>query len=328
MELTWWWLGLAVLLVILGVAGAAWASAGREQPADAVLVAHTRRLTALAAYRNAIARARLRLLALGALLVLSLLATAWVAARPTDARLVDPEKRNRDIMLCLDVSGSMAVTDQAILRSFADIVGGFQGERIGLVLFDSQAVTAFPLTDDYELVRTQLEEYAEGFGSYGGSAGRDPRAGTWNLNSPGTSLIPDGLASCVMAFDRQEDSTRPRAVILGTDNMVSGRGVYTHEEAFAEAKALGARVYAIDPSGFGPPHDQLVAATEGTGGRTFALDDEGAAAGITTEIERLEAARLPDTRAQYLRADTPRWPVLLLVVALLGYLPLAWRWRR
>lgn len=28
MELTWWWLGLAVLLVILGVAGAAWASAG------------------------------------------------------------------------------------------------------------------------------------------------------------------------------------------------------------------------------------------------------------------------------------------------------------
>ena len=36
--------------------------------------------------------------ALGALLVLSLLATAWAAARPTDARLVDPEKRNRDIM--------------------------------------------------------------------------------------------------------------------------------------------------------------------------------------------------------------------------------------
>ena len=30
MELTWWWLGLAVLLVILGVAGAAWGSARRE----------------------------------------------------------------------------------------------------------------------------------------------------------------------------------------------------------------------------------------------------------------------------------------------------------
>ena len=327
MELTWWWLGLLLLVATVVVAGLSWWRARQEQPGEAVLAAHTRRLTELGAYRNALARTRVRLLALTALLVLALVPAAWAASRPAEAQLVQPEKRNRDIMLCLDVSGSMAVTDQAILHSFADLVGGFQGERIGLILFDSQAVTAFPLTDDYDLVRTQLEEYAEGFGSYGGS-GLDPRAGTWNLDSPGTSLVPDGLASCVLGFDRREDTRRPRALILGTDNMVVGRGVYSQDEAFEQAEALGVRVYALDPLAFGPQHDELVVATEGTGGRTFGLDDEGAVPFITQEIERLEAARLPDSRPQYLRTDTPRWPVLLLVASLLGYLPLAWRWRR
>ncbi len=326
MELTWWWLGVLVLLAAVLVAATSWWRARQERVGEVVLAAHTRRMTDLPVYRRALTRLRGQLLVLTAVLALVLVPAAWAASRPADGYLVEPEKRNRDIMLCLDVSGSMFVTDQAILRSFADVVKGFEGERIGLVLFDSQAVTAFPLTDDYDLVTTQLEEYANGFSSIGGD-GLDPQAGTWNPNSSGTSLIPDGLASCTYGFDRREED-RPRAIILGTDNMVAGRGVYTQKEAFRAAEDLGARVYAIDPNDSGRAHEELVDATEGTGGKTYPLTDEEAVTGITDEIERLEAARLPDTKPQFLRTDKPRWPVLLLVLGLFAYLPLAWRWRR
>lgn len=328
MELTWWWLGLIILAATLLVVVLSWLLAGREGAERPLLAAHTRRLTDLAVYRNALARSRWRLAALVTVLGLTLVPTAWAASRPADGDVVDPEKRNRDIMLCLDVSGSMAVTDQEILTSFAGIVGGFQGERIGLVLFDSQAVTAFPLTDDYDLVKTQLEEYAKGFATFGGGDGLDPRAGTWSPSATGTSLIPDGLASCLLGFDRRSDTERPRAVILGTDNMEAGTGVYTSDEAFEQAKKLGVRVYAIDPNNAGSDHDRLVAATEDTGGTTYGLGWDETVSSITSEIDKIEAARLADTKPQLLRTDTPRWPVLLLVLGLLAYVPLAWRWRR
>lgn len=327
MELTWWWLGVLVLLAALATAAVAWLRNRRSGAGEVVRAAHTTRLTQLAAYQNALSRLTVQLAALAVLLALVIVPAAWAASRPTDSELAAPDRRNRDIMLCLDVSGSMFVTDQAILRSFADIVQGFEGERIGLVLFDAQAVSAFPLTDDYDLVETQLQEYADGFASFGRDGSRDPQAGTWNPSIQGTSLIPDGVASCTQAFDHPEEE-RPRAIILGTDNLVAGEGVYTHDEAFALAEDQGVRVYALDPGFSGRPHDQLSDLTEQTGGRTYQLEDPEAVTGITEEIQRLEAARLPDSEPQLLRVDAPRWPVLVLAMSLLGYLALAWRWRR
>ena len=77
--------------------------------------------------------------------------------------MIEPESRNRDIMLCLDVSGSMYEADSEILRVYAELSKGFKGERIGLVLFDSSPVVVFPLTDDYDFVTKQLESAAEAF---------------------------------------------------------------------------------------------------------------------------------------------------------------------
>ncbi|GAA3601989.1 VWA domain-containing protein [Marihabitans asiaticum] len=327
MDLRWWWLGLALVLAAAVTAVLAWRRARQGRSGEVVRAAHTGRLTRLAAYQNALSRLRLQLAALAVLLTLVVLPAAWAASRPADSELSSPERRNRDIMLCLDVSGSMFVTDQAILRSFANLATGFEGERIGLVLFDAQAVTAFPLTDDYDLVRTQLEEYADGFATFGADGSRDPQAGTWNPSIQGTSLIPDGVASCTQAFDHPEEE-RPRAIVLGTDNLVAGEGVYTHEEAFGLAQEQGVRVYALDPGFSGRPHEQLSTLTEQTGGRTYQLEDPEAVTQITEEIQRLEAARLPEREPALLRVDAPRWPMLALAVALLAYLGLAWRWRR
>lgn len=327
MNLAWWWLTLVVLLVTLLVAGLGWWLAGREKTAkDAVLVAHTRRLTRLPAYRSALGRQQARLAGLAVIIGLTLLPLAVAAGRPGTDEIIDPEKNNRDIMLCLDVSGSMAATDRAILNDFAEIVKSFQGERIGLVLFNNQAVTAFPLTDDYDLVSEQLSGYAEGFSLFGDSE-YDPITGTFNTRLPASSLIGDGLASCVENFDHAEEE-RPRAIILGSDNEVHGSGIYTLGEAADMAQERNVRVYALNPTATGQNHTQLSEATERTGGRTWALDAPGATDEVTSSIDELEAARLPDVAPVHVRYDLPTVPMVLALLGLTALYPILWWWRR
>ena len=55
-------------------------------------------------------------------------------------------------MLCLDVSGSALPYDRQVIGTYRDLVRSFEGERIGLSIFNSTSRTVFPLTDDYELV--------------------------------------------------------------------------------------------------------------------------------------------------------------------------------
>lgn len=327
MGLAFWWLTLLLVLAVLAVAALGWWRAGRDTAArDAVLVAHSRRLTRLPAYRAAIGRQKVRLASIAALLAVVLLPLAVAAGRPGTTETIDPEKNNRDIMLCLDVSGSMYSTDRAVLENFSEIVKSFRGERIGLVLFNNQAVTAFPLTDDYDLVSEQLAGYAEGFTLFGGSE-YDPTSGTFNERILASSLVPDGLASCVENFDHAEED-RPRAIILGTDNDVHGDGVYTLDEATELAKERKIRVYALNPLAIGSDHTELSAATEETGGRTWGLDQPGATDEVTKNIEKLEAARLPDVAPVHVRTDLPRVWLVLSLIGLVVLYPLLWRWRR
>lgn len=327
MGLTWWWLTLLIVLAVGAVAALGWWFAGRDTAArTAVLVAHTRRLTRLPAYRAAVARQRTRLLGIAAIIGLTVLPLAVAAGRPATTETIEPERNNRDIMLCLDVSGSMIRTDKAVLEDFAEIVKSFRGERIGLVLWNNQAVTAFPLTDDYELVEEQLTGYAEGFTTFGGGQ-YSPTDGTFNERIMASSQVGDGLASCVFNFDHL-DQERPRAIILGTDNEVHGEGVYTLDEAADLATERKIRVYGLNPYDFGSNHQELVTATEKTGGRTWGLDQPGATAEVTSDIEELEAARLPDSAPITVRTDLPAVWVTLAVFGLLVLYPVLWRWRR
>jgi len=109
-----------------------------------------------------------------------LLATlAWVllviaAARPQ--YVGDPVQlpvSGRDLMLAIDISGSMETDDMSAnghavsrLAAVKAIAGDFidrrEGDRLGLILFGDQAYLQTPLTFDRETVRTQLNEAAIG----------------------------------------------------------------------------------------------------------------------------------------------------------------------
>ncbi|MCU1517634.1 MAG: hypothetical protein JWQ75_2355 [Pseudarthrobacter sp.] len=344
MELTFWWLIPPALLL---VAVALW-RAFRPDPQANVrrrAVANADRLTALPEYQAALRRHR-RWLAVAALAVATLLVSAVAAAaRPVELTTIRPEQRNRDIMLCLDTSGSMSSADAAVVEVFTSLAKEFDGERLGLTMFVSSAVQVFPLTDDYEYVQEQLTLAKDAFDGDPGSAGF--LDGTWS--GRGSSLIGDGLASCVNGFPRAAgtdsagtNSTgsgsagpaqqRSRSVVLATDNYLSGDPIFTLEQAGALAQDAGVRVYALNPgdfdygSGPGQPGARLRATAEASGGAYYPLDTPDAVAEIVRQVQETEAAAMQGAP----RAVVSDRPELPLAIALLSGLVLAgasWRLR-
>ncbi|WP_243835444.1 VWA domain-containing protein [Arthrobacter sp. AG258] len=298
MELMLWWV---LLPAAAAVAWAVWAGLRRNGREDVRRrpVAHADRLTALPEYQAALRRHRRWLLVAGTACALLLASTAVAAARPVDVATTRPEQHNRDIMLCLDASGSMSNADAAVVDVFAGLARKFDGERIGLTIFDSSAVQVFPLTDDYAYAQEQLQAAKDAFDGKPGSSGF--LDGTWS--GRGSSLIGDGLASCLNSFQGATGPgaagpQRSRSVVLATDNFLSGKPIMTLEQAAQLAKERSVHVYALNPgdvdygAGTDQPGARLRAAAESTGGSYYALDSPDAVAGIVSGVEKTEAAAI------------------------------------
>jgi hypothetical protein len=334
-ELTFWWL---LPIAAAAAAGAGWLAfrKGARENARRRPVANADRLTSLPEYQAALRQYR-RWLTVAALAAVTLVASAAIAAaRPADLSTIRPEQHNRDIVLCLDASGSMSGADAEVVDVFTELAADFDGERIGLTIFDSSAVQVFPLTDDYAYVQEQLTMAKDAFNGEAGSSGF--LDGTWN--GRGSSLIGDGLASCVENFPTadaisrdgkaQDQSPRSRTVVLATDNFLSGDPIFTLDEAGALAQERNVRVYALNPGDFdygtgaGQPGALLKAAAEATGGAYYPLDSPDAVAGIVREVQATEAAAIQGAP----RAVVTDRPDVPLTVALLSGLVLAgasWR---
>jgi Ca-activated chloride channel family protein len=106
-------------------------------------------------------------------LVLPLL--LWLALLTALARphilgdVVELPTSGRDLMLAIDISGSMAIEDMklqnrpvnrlsTVKKVLNDFVSQRQGDRLGLVLFGSQAYLQAPLTFDWQTVQTLMNE--------------------------------------------------------------------------------------------------------------------------------------------------------------------------
>ena len=332
MGLIFWWVPL-VALVVAGVA--VWLTVRRLRRERGRLrrlgtpVAHSERLTELPVYRRLVRRYRALLVA--ALVVLVALGGvgALLAARPSSTQVVEPPSYKRDIVLCLDVSGSMTEVDAQIVDTFAQLAQGLDGERIGLTLFDSSAVTAFPLTDDYDFVTEQLQRYGASFDSLGEDGTR-----YWSGTDlgEGASLIGDGLASCVLGFDGGSESTRPKSVVLATDNYVNGQALVTLTEAGELAAERDVRVYALNPADYSSDAvaDEVAGELEqvavDTGGAYYALGDDGTVAAVIAAIDDREAGLFTGTR-RLVVTDQPQGLVVAALLGLAGAFVLLWRVR-
>lgn len=239
-----------------------------------------------------------------ALLVLRLLAVAALIialARPqqrNDRQLVSGE--GIDIMLCMDVSGSMLAQDfqpnrlEAAKQVAAGFVDSRPTDRIGLVIFAGESFTSSPLTTDRNMLKTQIFNAQS------------------NVLADGTA-IGDGLATSVQRL--RESRSRSRVIILLTDGENQG-GLIDPLAAKEIAKAIDVKVYTIGmgTEGFAQAPSQtetgevimqrqkvnidekllrMIAAE--TGGLYFRARDNNSLEQIYGEINKLERTRIEMT---------------------------------
>ncbi|NYE94467.1 hypothetical protein FHU41_000688 [Psychromicrobium silvestre] len=323
-------LGWLIPLGLIALAAVAYFALRRgRNEREPIPVAHAERLTALPAYAKALARRRLWILVAVLSLLVLVLASLLAAARPAEQSNIRPEQSNRDIVLCLDVSGSMVDTDVKLVEVFTQLAKDFNGERLGMVIFDSSAVQVFPLTDDYEFINEQLADAKKSLTEQSNSTGFFE--GTYS--GKGSSLIGDGLATCVNSFPKLASEQRSRSIVLATDNMVAGKQLFTLPEAAALATKASIRIYGINPNGPDgaaarvTAGEQMKSAVRGTGGEYYVLSDTAAAADIVQKVQATEASKLQG-RPQLVTHDRPEVWLLIAGLALLSLLFAAWRLRR
>ncbi|MGD8834042.1 MAG: VWA domain-containing protein [Desulfobacteraceae bacterium] len=172
-------------------------------------------------------------------IALALMITAL--ARPQwGTRQMEVSDSGINIILAVDLSESMAALDfkhqgeiinrlEAVKRVVQEFIGNRNGDRIGMVVFGSQAYTQLPLTRDYNTIVTMLERLKIG------AAGR-------------ATAIGDAMGISLKRL--QDIESRSNIIILLTDGR-SNSGEFEPLAAAAIAKEKGVKVYTIGVGGKG-----------------------------------------------------------------------------
>ncbi len=180
---------------------------------------------------------RQRLIHLPFILKMITLALLIVAiARPqTSSKREDVSVEGIDIVMALDVSGSMLAQDlrpnrlEASKKVAIDFAKGRPNDRMGLVVFAGEAFTQCPLTTDHQVLDNLFKEVKSG------------------MIEDGTA-IGDGLAT---AISRLKDSQAISKVIILLTDGVSNMGALDASSAAEIAKIYGIRVYTIGVGSMG-----------------------------------------------------------------------------
>jgi hypothetical protein len=319
------WIGLvsaaAAVVVAIVVVSTSVRRRRRRPAGDDVTIANVHHASASPVFRRL--RRRYHLLLGGEVAALSIvgLAAVGLTMRPVTDRELERDVRNRDVMLCLDVSTSMNELDAIVLREFAELAAGLRGERIGLSIFNGSAITVFPLTDDAEFIEATLEEAAR-------SLGQRKRSFVEGTEEGGTSLIGDGLASCAMRFDAGERG-RSRSIVFATDNALAGDPILQLPAAATLVRDAEIRMYAIAAADRITAENaaELRAAALSTGGAFFETDERSTTADVVDEIGRMEASRL-DVPPEVVADDRPTAWIVACFAGLGALFAVGWALRR
>ena len=203
-----------------------------------------------------------------------------------------------DIILTLDVSGSMQAEDftpnrlEAAKKVAAEFIRGRKNDRIGLVIFAGHSVTQAPLTLDYQVLLTLLDQVHIGM-----------------LQEDGTAI---GMAIANSVNRLRSSDAKSKVMILLTDG-VNNKGEIDPLTAANLAKSMRQRIYAIGAGSKGQAfvtvhdpffgkrrvpidadldEDTLKKMAEMTDGAYFRATDEKSLAHIYKEIEQLEKSKI------------------------------------
>ncbi len=246
-------------------------------------------------------------------------------ARPQSLGAVEDLSRSgRDLVLAVDVSGSMQQQDFVMsnrrvtrLHAVKSVVSDFlrrrYGDRVGLILFGEQAFVQAPLTFDRETVAHFLRESAVGL------AGQ-------------TTSLGDAIGLAIKRFVQDPEESSTKVLLLLTDGRNTS-GQVAPRQAAQMAQRLGLRIYTIGVGGtsglfsFGGSdldEQMLRELADISGGRYFRADNTQELMEIYAVIDQLEPA-LVEQNPRRRRHDLYFWPLLWVLCGL----PLwAWSQRR
>ncbi len=229
-----------------------------------------------------------------------------------------------DLMVVVDASHSMdaldftvegrQVTRMAVVKG---VMGRFidarEGDRIGLIIFGSQAFVLSPLTVDRLAVRQLLDGVVPSIAGQGTALG-------------------DGIALGVKKLRERPEGSRVMVLIADGDNTHGG---FAPIEAAALARLAGARIYVI---GVGSKQESIPIVEEGivkyrddltmdeevlqrigslSGGAYFRATDTQALEEISQRISQLEKTEA-EARTAFLPHPLYRIPLAVALLALLG----------
>ena len=266
--------------------------------------------------------------------VTSITCCTILIARLTKIETNNIEQYNRDIFLCMDVSNSVDELNVELVDSLKDTVNELQGERFGISIFNTSSVVLVPLTDDYDYVINILNEIQKSIESksstnYSSYSDDDYfyvrnyiYSGTSENNlTRGSSLIGDGLASCVYNFSNL-DEERTRIIIFSTDNDLQGTPLVTLDEAADISKSKNIKVFGIGTK-FMTEHNKsdFKSAVEKTGGK-FYEHSTSTVNNIVNDIE-LTSKSLLKNQIETKKTDIPQIPFILLIISIIGIITIS-----
>ena len=230
----------------------------------------------------------------------------------------------RDIMLALDLSGSMDYHDfpgedgevvsrfEAVQRVVDRFVTARQDDRIGLIVFGTKAYLQLPFTRDLDTARALVDLMDVG------------------MAGPKTAL-GDSIGLAIRSFETSE--VDERLLILLTDGNDTASKM-TPINAADIARLNGVEIYTIgigDTAATGEDRvdfDVLAAIAERTGGEFYNAEDEAA---LDAVYRRIDQTAVADVRTQSWRPrqSLVHWPVgLAVILILLAYAGLLFGTRR
>jgi len=251
-------------------------------------------------------------------LVLALMRPQWLVPH------TEVSSPGYDLLLAVDTSHSMEALDfsaqglpinrMAVIKGVMDrFVAGRQGDRVGLIVFGSQAFVLSPLSLDRSATRQLL-------------AGIEA-----NIAGPGTAL-GDAIALGAKKLRERPEGSRVMILITDGDNSAGG---FAPLEASVLARTLGVRIHVI---GVGSEDKSIPIPEEGTiryrdditmnedtlrdiadttGGAYFRATDTRALEEISRRIDELEKTDA-EARTAWLPDPLYRWPLGLALLAMLG----------
>jgi Ca-activated chloride channel family protein len=230
------------------------------------------------------------------LLLLSFFSLVVALSRPqTSFRLSDVEVQGVDIVLALDISGSMKAMDfrpnrlEACKKVAEEFIKGRPTDRIGLVVYAGEAYTQCPVTSDHNTLLGLLQKVK------------------FDIIEDGTA-IGDGLGTAINRL--RESEAKSKIIILLSDG-VNNSGYIDPYSAAEIAKNMNIKVYTIGAGTTGQapyptPYGNVMMNTEidelllqniahETGGKYFRATNNDKLKAVYEEIDKMEKTILNET---------------------------------